>query len=239
MLIPLPLVVVGVVATLGYNNYQAYKTEKQLSESRLIQKIDEKAKNIKNHAAIINLSGENIQTDELSIIAERERISDFVVPSQKHGRAEEILLDKHYRAVLKHFETSTDTTTPPCSTLALTGLITEEECQIVENMEMQFYAYSNEEVTYSVPTEISNKVSSLSKTSVESIDANTNKITNKDYSIQSEFMENKRYELTFKYNEQIQELVDSGDIELAKAINDKLAKFNSQAAQSNTDKYSW
>lgn len=235
-----PIIIVATVSS-TYYGIQNYQTLKQKEELKIVKRIDDKVNNLKDYVLVSNLDNANsIVVDDSAIVQSSNRISHLLVPGTKASKYDEVLLDKHFKATVKYFKDNATSVAPTCADLITTSLITLDECNYISTKEFEFFTYDNGKIEYTVPATVASKVKSLSKANtLTEIDANSSKITNNDYFINSEFMERKIYDLTFKYNQLINEQIKEGNIDHAKDINSKLAEFNPEASQANITKNSW
>ncbi len=235
-----PIVIVAALSS-SYYGIQIFQTQKQKEEQKIVKRIDAKVNDLKDYVLVSNLDNANsIVVDDSAIVQSNNRISHLLVPGTKASKYDEVLLDKHFKASVKYFKDNATSVTPTCADLITTNLITLDECTYISTKEFEFFTYNNGEIEYTVPALLASKVKALSKNNtLTDIDENYSKITNNDYFINSEFMERKIYDLTFKYNQLIDEQIKEGNVDYAKDINSKLAEFNPEASQENITKNSW
>lgn len=229
-----------VFTTIYYSNMK-FKSNEDIENLKTAKRVVEKANEIKQQININNLDNSNsIIVDDSSITLATNKISHLVVPTNASKYDEEIL-DKLFRATSEYLKTNYTPNNPTCEQLESTGLITTEQCNYISAKSFNFYKYSNGEIEYEVPNNISNKVNSLSTSSkIDSqATADTVIIKDNDYFVNSKHIEKKIYDLTYKYNEQIEKYVEEGEIDLAKELNSKLNTFNPNESQKNITLYGW
>lgn len=217
-------------------------TKEKIKENNVAKRIEQKAQSLKEMVAIENMDKSSVLLGTDDVAASKRRISHMLVPSLNTSKYHEILLDKHFRATLKVFETATTFNKPDCSQLEATGLITLHECNYIAGKDLKFYNYDEAKgkVEYEVEKKISTKTSALSKnTTTSTIDANYDKIENFDNTEYENELEEKRFAITNSLSNRIEKLVLQGKIDLAKNLNTKLNRVNSIRAEEYKTKYGW
>lgn len=138
--------------------------------------IMNKKEDLKEFSSIKGVSLQNRGVNSENEIAS-DNINKIIIPNEKASRASKLLTNKYQKAIDDWYKHTNNPSIPNCTQLSSRGIISLAECNEVETIEMDFYSFNGDTISYKAAENVADKIKKMTRSSnqAELTDNNNNK----------------------------------------------------------------